>query len=75
MFYLFFFRYRGVKLCREPSIKKKRRRSFDSDSSFFISTIYDDPKTSDPPDSVFTSTAYSKLKYRREFLKERGDDI
>ncbi|GFS28201.1 g patch domain-containing protein 3 [Trichonephila inaurata madagascariensis] len=67
------FGFRGEKLNRQPIQKKrKHRHNFnDSEDSFFISTIYDNPNETDPPESVFTSSSYSKLKYRQEFLKER----
>ncbi|GFV52970.1 g patch domain-containing protein 3 [Trichonephila clavipes] len=67
------FGFRGEKLNRQPIQKKRKRRHNcnDSEDSFFISTIYDNPNETDPPESVFTSSSYSKLKYRQEFLKER----
>ncbi|GFS71919.1 g patch domain-containing protein 3 [Nephila pilipes] len=66
------FGYHGEKLIRRPVEKKrKHRHNFeDSEDSIFISTVYDNPNESDPPESVFTSSSYSKLKYRQEFLKE-----
>ncbi|KAF8781389.1 G patch domain-containing protein 3 [Argiope bruennichi] len=65
--------YHGVKLDRHPPREKRRRKNpdfEDAEDTVFISTIYDDPKVSDPPESVFASSSYAKLKYRREFLKE-----
>ncbi|GIY99125.1 g patch domain-containing protein 3 [Caerostris extrusa] len=67
------FGYRGEKLNRRPAREKRKRKYRDSETledDFFISTIYDDPKVSDPPESVFASSSFARLKYRQEFLKE-----
>ncbi|XP_035219812.1 G patch domain-containing protein 3-like isoform X1 [Stegodyphus dumicola] len=70
------FGYRGEKLNHHPTRehRKRKRRHSDDDNPFFISTIYDNPKESDPPETVLISSAFSRLKYRKEFLKEHGCD-
>ncbi|KAG8177578.1 hypothetical protein JTE90_011744 [Oedothorax gibbosus] len=68
------FGYRGEKLTSRPRTKRSRRQKIEeeADDSVYISTIYDNPKESDPPESVFTSSSFAKLKYRQEFLKEHS---
>ncbi|XP_015905632.1 G patch domain-containing protein 3 [Parasteatoda tepidariorum] len=72
------FGYRGVKLDMAPKKKKRRCRSKYTDESesehYHISTIYDNPRISDPPESVLVSSAFSSLKYRQNFLKEESKD-
>ncbi|XP_054707638.1 G patch domain-containing protein 3-like [Uloborus diversus] len=70
------FGYRGEKLDRRPTIKRnKRRRVSDDYETFSISTVYDNPNETDPPDSILNSSAFSRLKYRKEFLKEHFPDL
>ncbi|GBM43225.1 hypothetical protein AVEN_76360-1 [Araneus ventricosus] len=57
------FGYQGVKL-DHPSREKRRHRHPDT------RTISDDPKESDPAESVLASSSCARLKYRKEFLKE-----
>jgi len=63
--------YHGEKLeafCGVPATKRpKTRRAADQ---VFISTIYDDPETTDPPEPLLRRSEPTCLKYRKQFRTE-----
>ncbi|KAK8759333.1 hypothetical protein V5799_003030 [Amblyomma americanum] len=59
------FGYRGEKLARTFQKKKRKRRRGEA----FISTIYDRPQETDPPDPMLRSHDTSYLHFRKSFVK------
>uniref|UniRef100_A0A6M2D6W8 Putative tick transposon ovary overexpressed n=1 Tax=Rhipicephalus microplus TaxID=6941 RepID=A0A6M2D6W8_RHIMP len=59
------FGYRGEKLVRKfPKSKRKRNRG-----EAFISTVYDRPRETDPPDPLLRSHDTTYLHFRKSFVK------
>ncbi|KAL3181904.1 hypothetical protein MRX96_035850 [Rhipicephalus microplus] len=59
------FGYRGEKLVRKfPKTKRKRNRG-----EAFISTVYDRPRETDPPDPLLRSHDTTYLHFRKSFVK------
>uniref|UniRef100_G3MM85 G-patch domain-containing protein n=1 Tax=Amblyomma maculatum TaxID=34609 RepID=G3MM85_AMBMU len=59
------FGYRGEKLVRTFEKKKRKRRRGEA----FISTIYDRPQETDPPDPLLRSHDTTYLHFRKSFVK------
>ena len=71
---LCFCSYHGEKLVRYgPSAVKKKRNP---DEEPIISSIYDDPAETDPPEPLYTREYPHHIKYRDglQFNKEKGED-
>lgn len=61
------FGFRGEKLAR-TFVKKKRKRTR---GEAFISTVYDRPQETDPPDPLLRSHDTTYLHFRKSFVKEK----
>ncbi|KAH6932044.1 hypothetical protein HPB50_002596 [Hyalomma asiaticum] len=62
------FGYRGEKLVRNFAKSKKKRGRHEA----FISTVYDRPQETDPPDPLLRSHDTTYLLFRKSFVKEHG---
>jgi len=63
--------YHGEKLqafSGVPAAKKPRRRA--APDEVFISTVYDDPETTDPPEPLLRRCEPTRLKYRPHITRQ-----
>ncbi|KAH7958541.1 hypothetical protein HPB49_002525 [Dermacentor silvarum] len=63
------FGYRGEKLVRNFAKRKRKKRSR---GEAFISTVYDRPQETDPPDPLLRSHDTTYLHFRKSFVKGKG---
>ena len=78
IFYVSFYRFHGEKLQRNVNSGGGKRRRV-ADKQVIISTIYDNPSETDPPEPLMRSRGPHHLKYRVyrheiEFC-ERGSEV
>ena len=70
--------YHGEKLQAFSGVAaaKKKRKICRAPDEVFISTVYDDPETTDPPEPLLRRSEPTRLKYRqntsRRFCKENA---
>ena len=73
----FFSRYYGKKLNQKKQFKTGPSASYkpSGNREFIISTVYDDPKVTDPAEPLLRSQGPYHLKYRDEVRFTKGSEV